>query len=121
MAQDVLQLNSDVRRCIQDCLACHEICLQTTTYCLQMGGEHAQPGHIRLLLDCAEICQTCANFMLRGSDLHGWVCRVCADVCIRCAKECERFGEDDKMTACADICHRCAASCQKAESQLALV
>lgn len=25
------------------------------------------PSHMRLMFDCAEICQTIANFMLRGS------------------------------------------------------
>jgi hypothetical protein len=31
-----------------------------------------------LLLDCAEICQTAANFMLRNSELHSRTCAVCA-------------------------------------------
>ena len=33
-----------------------------------------------VLLDCAEICQTSANFMLRGSPLHTNTCAACAIV-----------------------------------------
>lgn len=102
-----------MQQCIDDCLECHSICLETVTHCLQMGGKHAEPRHIRLLLDCAEICQTSANFMLRGSDLHGHTCRVCAEVCTACAKDCERFSDDAQMMACAEMCRRCAASCQE--------
>lgn len=56
-----------------------------------MGGRHAEDAHIQLLLDCAEICQTSANFMLRGSELHGRTCAVCADACQRCAASCRQM------------------------------
>ena len=102
-----------MQSCIDDCLECHSICLETVTHCLQMGGKHAEPRHIRLLLDCAEICQTSANFMLRSSDLHGHTCGVCATVCTACAEDCERFRDDPQMMACAEMCRRCAASCQE--------
>jgi hypothetical protein len=106
------QMSQDMQRCIQECLNCHSICLQTAAYCLQMGGKHADPRHMTLLLDCAEICQTSANFMLRGSDLHGRTCGVCAEVCERCAQSCDHMGDDAMMKACADQCRRCAESCR---------
>jgi hypothetical protein len=89
------------------------MCLLTIPYCLQHGGQHAEAAHIRLLLDCAEICQTSANFMLRGSDLHSRICAVCAEICDRCAQDCERFEGDQQMQACAQACHRCAESCRQ--------
>jgi hypothetical protein len=101
-----------MRNCIQECQRCHSVCLETIGHCLEMGGEHAQPGHIRLLMDCAEICQTSANFMLRRSDLHGLTCGVCAEVCERCAEDCERFVDDLVMAACAQACRSCARSCR---------
>jgi hypothetical protein len=104
----------DMQKCIQNCLDCHRICLETITNCLQMGGKHADPAHIRLLIDCAEICQTSANFMIRGSALHGLTCGACAEICARCADECDRIGNNDvKMKACADACRRCAESCRQ--------
>lgn len=106
------QMSEEMQRCIQECLNCHSICLQSVTYCLQMGGKHAEPSHVRLLLDCAEICQTSANFMLRGSELHGRTCGVCAEVCEACARSCDQMGDDAMMRACADACRRCAESCR---------
>jgi hypothetical protein len=99
--------------CIDWCNTCHDICTQTVNYCLGMGGEHAEQSHIRLLLDCAEICKTSANFMLRESDLHGITCAACAEICERCAKECERFEDDEIMQACAETCRGCAESCRE--------
>jgi hypothetical protein len=106
-----------MQHCIDICQECHSVCLETVIHCLQMGGEHAEPNHIRLLLDCAEICQTSANFMLRGSDLHGLTCATCAEVCDRCAEDCERF-DDAQMKRCAETCHRCAESCREMATQM---
>lgn len=107
------QVNPDLQNCIQNCLDCHSICLNLLNYCIPQGGSHAELGHLRLLLDCAEICQTSANFMLRGSELHSRVCGLCAEVCERCAQDCERFSDDQQMMACAEICRRCSESCRQ--------
>src|SRR4051812_26013067 len=101
-----------LQHCIQECLSCHTICLATVSYCLQKGGEHAAVQHIRLLLDCSDICQTSASFMLRGSEMHKGTCAVCAEVCERCADDCERLGDDAAMHNCAAACRRCAESCR---------
>ncbi|HAJ64136.1 MAG TPA: ferredoxin [Cyanobacteria bacterium UBA8543] len=122
------QVNQEMQQCIENCLDCHSICLNTVTYCLQKGGQHAEPAHIRLLQDCAEICQTSANYMLRGSTLHTRTCGVCAEVCERCAQECDseallrsadRMGDDTQMKACADMCRRCAESCGQMSAAMA--
>jgi hypothetical protein len=102
----------EMQQCIQNCLDCHRICMETVAHCLQMGGKHADAAHITTLLDCAEICQTSANFMLRGSAFHARTCAVCADVCTRCAEECEQM-DGEQMQACAAACRRCAESCQR--------
>jgi len=100
--------------CIQNCLDCYRACLQTLAYCARRGGPHADPDHLRLMTDCAEICQTSANFMLRGSAMHRHTCRACAEVCEACAADCERMAADDpRMKACADTCRHCAASCRQ--------
>lgn len=103
--------NAEMEHCIARCLECHEVCLQTVGHCLEKGGRHAEAAHIRLLLDCTEICQTSAHFMLRGSDLHTETCRACSVVCERCAEDCLRFGNDPEMKECAEVCRRCAESC----------
>lgn len=106
-------MSGEMQQCIRDCLDCYSSCLQTVTHCLGLGGRHAEQAHIRLLLDCAEICQTSAGFMSRGSDIHQRICGVCAEICQRCADDCERFTDDAQMKACAEVCRRCAGSCRQ--------
>lgn len=110
------QMDQQMQQCIQDCQDCHAICVQTIAYCLQQGGQHVQASHMQSLLDCAQICQTSEDFMLRGSPLHAKVCGVCADACNSCAQSCDQFSNDQQMKACADMCRRCAASCQQMAS-----
>jgi len=102
-----------MQNCINECQSCHSVCVQTVAHCLQMGGKHAEPSHIRLLEDCAQICQTSADFMLRGSDLHGQTCGACAVICERCADDCGKFTDDEIMQHCAQICRSCAESCRE--------
>jgi hypothetical protein len=102
-----------VRRCIDECVRCHEVCLSTIPYCLEQGGRHAGEDHITLLFDCASICQTSADFMLRGSEEHPRTCAACAAICLRCAEACEQFANDEVMRACAASCRQCAESCEQ--------
>lgn len=109
--------NDEMSKCIQECATCHATCLTTVLHCLEKGGKHAAPNHIRLLLDCAQICQTSADFMLRGSPLHARTCGACAAVCTECASDCEQLGEDQVMRQCAEVCRRCAESCERMSVQ----
>lgn len=102
--------------CITDCLDCHSVCLATIGHCLQKGGEHAEHAHIRLLQDCAQICITSADFMLRGSPLHQMTCRICAGVCEMCADDCAQIADDETMVLCVETCRRCAKSCSEMAS-----
>jgi hypothetical protein len=106
-------ITREMRQCIDECLSCHAICEETVRHCLELGGRHADPQHLTTLLDCAEICQTSANFMLRSSDQHSRVCGVCAEVCRACDESCRAMGDDENMRKCADACGRCADSCER--------
>ena len=107
-----VESNAAMRSCIDECQSCHEVCVETLTHCLSMGGEHAEAEHIRSLIDCAQICSTSADFMLRGSGAHADVCDVCADVCEECAQSCEEL-DGEEMKRCADQCRRCGESCRE--------
>ena len=105
-------VSNDMQMCIEICQECHATCLETVMHCLAMGGPHATPEHIGLMLDCVDICRTSADFMLRGSPRHTLTCSACAEVCEACAVDCDRF-EDDFMKECVMVCRRCAASCRE--------
>lgn len=113
-------LSAEMRDCIELCSTCHDVCVETVAHCLERGGEHADARHILALLDCAQACDASRDFMLRGSELHGKVCAVCAEACERCADSCEALGADDEtMRRCAEMCRRCAESCRSMASSSA--
>ncbi len=110
----IQQLSQEMQRCISECRECASTCLQTMQYCLSMGGKHAEADHIRTMRDCAEICQTAANFMLVQSPHHNLTCGVCAEVCHACAESCQLVDANDQtMKQCVEACRRCEQSCQK--------
>lgn len=98
--------------CVQDCLESHKMCLETARYCMDKGGKHVSTKHLSLLLDCAEICQTTANSLLRRSSQHAVICEACARVCEACASDCDSFAADAQMRQCALTCRTCAQSCR---------
>jgi len=102
----------EVQECIKDSLDCYQACTETTVKCLIRGGRHAENEHLNLLMDCARICNTNADFMLRNSTYHPQTCGITADICDECADMCDRF-DDDYMKECASVCRRCAESCRE--------
>ncbi|MDD5463130.1 MAG: four-helix bundle copper-binding protein [Methylococcales bacterium] len=84
-------------------------------HCLEMGGKHVEPEHFRLMMNCAEICQLSANFMLSSSRFHNRTCEVCAEICDACAMDCGRIGN---MEECASTCRECADSCKQMASMV---
>lgn len=105
------KMSQEMRSCIEACQRCYETCLGTAmTHCLEMGGKHVEPQHFRLMMACAEICQTSARFMLLNSPLHKRICGLCAEICDQCAQDCEQLGD---MQDCVSACRRCAESCRK--------
>jgi hypothetical protein len=100
-----------LRNCISSCIRCHNICLESAmSQCLDMGGDHVEPEHFRLLVNCADICQVAADFMLSRSQMHGRVCDLCAEICAACAESCEQVGEMDE---CAQACRECEQQCRQ--------
>lgn len=109
----ILDLNTEMQGCIDNCLECHAICERTAIHCLGLGGEHASASHQTIMRDCAQICATCVDFMIRKSSMHRSTCSACAAICARCEQDCRRLaGGDEQMLKCADACARCSDSCR---------
>ena len=103
-------MSPDVQQCVERCLDCYWACRQTAmNHCLETGGEHVAPEHFRLMINCADICKTAADFMLSSSRLYGQICAACAEVCDACAVSCENLGD---MESCVRACRECAQSCR---------
>jgi hypothetical protein len=107
------RMEMDIKACKELCWECRTECQDTlATHCLQKGGEHVAPEHVKLMLDCIQICQTAADFMGRQSSLHAYTCEACAAVCEACAQSCRKL-EGEQMKHCAETCSRCAESCRE--------
>ena len=102
-------MSSAMQDCLANCSDCHDTCVRTAAHCLKEGGKHADAAHVTLLLDCAQICETSADAMLRGSAQSATICRACADICRACADSCDKVGDAE----CAAACRKCAESCTK--------
>ena len=106
--------HDDVQHCIEECLNCHAACTMTAQHCLAEGGALAELNLVGVLLDCAELAQTSANFMLRGSPYHALTCGACAELCRACEEACRSAaGGDEQLTQCAEVCASCAEACEQ--------
>jgi len=101
-----------MQRCIDECESCRSACLTAVTYCLDRGGRYADALLVRMLIDCADMCTTCADFLLRDSMAHRRVCEVCAEICDLCAELCATLPDDEMLGDCAADCLSCAGACR---------
>ncbi len=113
MNHEMSKNDPKMKACIDSCRSCEDACSSSVPHCVDLGGRHATSAHITLLLDCARICATASDFMVRGSEHHTQVCGICADVCDACAKACEQFGDDSIMRQVAHACRQCSKSCHE--------
>ena len=109
-------LSREMEEAIPDCLECHRICVRTFAHLLTLeaDAELADPEQLNLLLDCADMCRMCADYLLRISEFHVRAADLCCDICRRCEQLCELpSGEDPIVLECVSICARCANSCKR--------
>jgi len=101
------------------CMDTQRICLDTVRYSLDTGGRYSGSGRIRVLLDCAAMCQTTAEDSRHGSILYEQSCTYCADLCERCVRELHPLAADDTIQACILACKHCAECCRSIGLQAA--
>ena len=77
--------NQGVQQATRNTQDCEAICVETIQHCLDVGGSHTEPSHVRLLQDCADICDTSTKFLLRNSPQHEQLLAACANLCDLCA------------------------------------
>lgn len=90
---------------------CHATCQSMAmTHCLEMGGEHARPQHLRLMLDCAGFCAFTADALGRKSQFQTRFAALCAEVCQTCGDDCAAIGN---MEECVASCRDCVTVCRE--------
>ena len=107
-----MPVSEHMRAAINLVWECRTMCTETLyDHCLPMGGAHVAPEHVKLMTDCIQACQVCADFMTRASALHSVQCAACAEICEACAQSCASL-DSPQMQRCAEVCRRCAKSCR---------
>jgi len=101
-----------MKDCIDLCWASHVMCLETAAGLTVMGASATALQLAAMLSDCAEICQTTANSMIRRSPLHTVLCQACAEACERCARACGQQGSAPSLARCVESCRSCSESCR---------
>ena len=105
------QLSQKTRAAIATLQHCHATChSMAMTHCLEMGGEHARPQHLRLMLDCAAFCAFTADAVGRKSQFHTRYAALCAEVCQTCGDDCAAIGN---MEECVASCRDCVTVCRE--------
>lgn len=95
------------------CLAFLSACEECATACLAEPDIDMMRDCIRTDRDCADVCAVTARILMRGSDLHGEACRLCAEACAVCATECEKHAHHhDHCKRCAEACRACEKACR---------
>lgn len=101
-------------RMLQDCAS---MCYKTCDMLLNRPDAHLRRPQIKLLADCATICEVCAKFVAGNSILMKSICEYCAYVCEVCGNECLKH-PDQESQSCGQMCLKCARECRTLAMQL---
>jgi len=102
--------NTDTREmhCMMECMS---ICLACAKKCVEEGYKKTA----LLCNDCAKICDLAIQFKSCDSEFQHQVLDLCAQICKRCADECQKM-EAGHCQECAEACKHCAEACSVAYS-----
>ena len=98
--------------CIDNCHACAASCDVCAASSLDEREAKKLILCIRLDMDCAQVCRLAASYLSRGSHFAQMACKVCAEICEACAKECARH-DLEPCRRCARSCLACADGCRE--------
>jgi hypothetical protein len=98
--------------CADLCKKCSSMCSNNLSDFQKKGGKYADAARLNLMRDCIKICQTNADFKARDSANGAAVDKACADICHKCAKECQALN-DPNLKDCIALCNQCADVCDK--------
>lgn len=101
------------RKCIDACLECVKECKSCIGECLEGLNADDMASLIKVQTNCAAITLLSVDFMSNGSDFVNPLCKLCAEVCIDCAVECEKYIHLEHCKRCAIVCRKSAEEWNK--------
>jgi hypothetical protein len=92
-------------QCANNCYSCFQSCLDEF-HC------EKKKKCLKILMDCALICEMTATLLSLNSQFIIEQISVCEKVCLACATECENFFEEYCLE-CQNVCRECYRECEK--------
>lgn len=103
---------TDYTHCINSCANCASLSEYCASMCLKDKTGLPLSFCVQLSMECATICSAAARLMSLESEFAPSVCKVCAEMCIKCADECSKY-DTAFCYECAEACRQCAGLCKK--------
>jgi len=100
--------------CAKACSDCQRACDACATHCAHQlnAGKKEHLTTLMTCRDCADVCAAAAQIVARSGPFSKLICGPCAEACASCAKECEKFPDDEHMKMCAAECRKCEKACR---------
>lgn len=102
------QEHQEIIRQLNDCANESNHCFNA---CLQEEEVNMMAPCIKLVRDCADICQFTASMLARGSEHAHHLLKECAVICQDCAEECAKH-DYDHCKKCTEVCRKCTEACK---------
>ena len=104
--------------CIKACFECAEVCTVCADACLAEPDMQHLVTCIRLNLDCADICAVTGRLFARPSPRDAETLQHQLEACVRscrsCGDECQKHAAQmAHCRICAEVCVRCAEACER--------
>ena len=104
-------MNKENKSLIEALIACAIECERCATSCLLEEDVKMMVKCIQLDRDCADVCLLTAKLLSRDSEHGMHLLKECAEVCNKCATECEKHKHMEHCAKCAEACKKCAEQC----------
>jgi hypothetical protein len=104
---------------LQSLAACAGACTFCADACLGEKMVAELTTCIRLNQDCADLCLTTANVLVRSGanpqrQMLGHLVEACAAACQSCGQECARHAQmHEHCRICAEVCRYCEDACRQ--------
>lgn len=95
---------------IQEFTRCSAVCYECLNAMLDEPDINDRKRCLKLLLECARMCEMSAFVMSLDGKFVKRHCELCAEMCDVCAQECALF-EDTCSCQCSKELRRCADAC----------
>lgn len=95
--------------CAAQCDRCHYACHRES-------HKEALERCMILDQDCADICRLTSQLLERNSENAELFLKLCAEMCKRCAEECDKHTQLDHCKKCAEACRKCAEMCSEPQA-----